>query len=126
VCIGDGGERKNLNVSKLQTYSGINLIEAENVLPGDIIVLSGIEDVKIGDTICTRDAPKALPRIVIDEPTVAMRFSVNTSPLAGTEGKNPTSTQLLERLKKETLKNDAVYGYFQMRYWKRLQRRKRA
>jgi GTP-binding protein len=105
VCIGDGGERKNLNVSKLQTYSGINLIEAENVLPGDIIVLSGIEDVKIGDTICTRDAPKALPRIVIDEPTVAMRFSVNTSPLAGTEGKNPISTQLLERLKKETLKN---------------------
>lgn len=105
MCIGDGGERKNLNVSKLQTYSGINLIEAENVLPDDIIVLSGIEDVKIGDTICTRDAPKALPRIVIDEPTVAMRFSVNTSPLAGTEGKNPISTQLLERLKKETLKN---------------------
>jgi len=105
VCIGENETRKNLNVSKLQTYDGIKLVEAESAESGDIIVLSGIEDVKIGDTICTRDAPKALPRIVIDEPTVSMRFSVNTSPIAGTEGKNPTSTVLLERLKKETLKN---------------------
>jgi len=108
VCIGEGDVRKNLNVSKLQTYDGIKLVETETAEPGDIIVLSGIEDVKIGDTICTRDAPKALPRIVIDEPTVSMRFSVNTSPLAGTEGKNPTSTNLLERLKKETLKNVSI------------------
>jgi len=105
VCIGENEARKNLNVSKLQTYDGIKLVEAESAESGDIIVLSGIEDVKIGDTICTRDAPKALPRIVIDEPTVSMRFSVNTSPIAGTEGKNPTSTVLLERLRKETLKN---------------------
>ena len=105
VCIGENEARKNLNVSKLQTYDGIKLVEAESAESGDIIVLSGIEEVKIGDTICTRDAPKALPRIVIDEPTVSMRFSVNTSPIAGTEGKNPTSTVLLERLKKETLKN---------------------
>jgi GTP-binding protein len=105
VCIGAGGVQKKLNVSKLQTYDGINLVEAEYAESGDIIVLSGIEDVKIGDTICTNVNPKALPRIVIDEPTVSMRFSVNTSPIAGTEGKNPTSTNLLERLKKETLKN---------------------
>ncbi len=105
VCIGEGDTRKNLSISKLQTHEGIKLVDAVTADSGDIIVLSGIEDVKIGDTICTRDAPKALPRIVIDEPTVSMRFSVNTSPLAGTEGKNPTSTQLLERLKKETLKN---------------------
>lgn len=105
VCIGERDARKNLSITKLQTHEGIKLIDAETAESGDIIVLSGIEDVKIGDTICTRDAPKALPRIVIDEPTVSMRFSVNTSPLAGTEGKNPTSTQLLERLKKETLKN---------------------
>ncbi|HNY22645.1 MAG TPA: translational GTPase TypA [Treponemataceae bacterium] len=105
VCIGEGDARKNLSISKLQTHEGIKLVDAETAQTGDIIVLSGIENVKIGDTICTRDAPKALPRIVIDEPTVSMRFSVNTSPLAGTEGKNPTSTQLLERLKRETLKN---------------------
>ena len=105
VCIGENDARKNLNVSKLQTYDGVKLVEAESAESGDIIVLSGIEDVTIGDTICTRDSPKALPRIVIDEPTVSMRFSVNTSPIAGTEGKNPTSTVLLERLKKETLKN---------------------
>jgi GTP-binding protein len=108
VCIGEGGVRTNLNVSKLQTYSGINIVEADRAEPGDIIVLSGIENVKIGDTICTRDAPKALPRLIIDEPTVSMRFSVNTSPLAGTEGKNPTSTQLLERLRRETLKNVSI------------------
>ncbi|MCD1655057.1 translational GTPase TypA [Treponema zuelzerae] len=105
ACIGEGDVRKNLSVTKLQTYDGVKLVETETAESGDIIVLSGIENVKIGDTVCTRDAPKALPRIVIDEPTVSMRFSVNTSPIAGTEGKNPTSTQLLERLKKETLKN---------------------
>lgn len=105
VCIGEGDARKNLNVSKLQTYEGVKLVEAETAEPGDIIVLSGIEDVKIGDTICTRDAPKALKRLLIDEPTVSMRFFVNTSPLSGSEGKNVTSMKLLERLRKETLKN---------------------
>jgi len=105
VRIGEDETRRTLNVSKLQTYDGIKLIETASAEPGDIIVLSGIDEVKIGDTICTRDEPKALPRILIDEPTVSMRFSVNTSPLAGTEGRNVTSTQLLERLQKETLKN---------------------
>jgi len=104
VCIGEK-ETQKLSVSKLQTYTGIKLAETEYAEPGDIIVLSGIENVKIGDTICTNDNCKALPRITIDEPTVSMHFSVNTSPLAGTEGKNPTSTVLLERLKKEALKN---------------------
>ncbi|OJF77203.1 MAG: GTP-binding protein TypA [Treponema sp. CETP13] len=104
VCIGEK-ETQRLSVSKLQTYTGIKLAETEYAEPGDIIVLSGIENVKIGDTICTNDNSKALPRIKVDEPTVSMHFSVNTSPLAGTEGKNPTSTVLLERLKKETLKN---------------------
>ena len=105
LCIGEGDARRNLNVSKLQTYEGVKLADAESAEPGDIIVLSGIEDVKIGDTICTRDAPKALPRLLIDEPTVSMRFFVNTSPLSGSEGKNVTSLKLLERLRKETLKN---------------------
>ena len=59
----------------------------EEARPGDIVVLAGIEDVTIGDTICTRESPRALPRIRVDEPTVAMRFGINTSPLAGREGK---------------------------------------
>jgi GTP-binding protein len=83
-------------------------VETDSAEPGDIVVLSGIENVHIGDTICTRDAPKALPRIVIDEPTVAMHFFVNSSPLSGLEGKNVQSMKLFERLRKETLKNVSI------------------
>ena len=108
VCIGEGERREALNVSKLHTYAGVKLVETEGAEPGDIIVLSGIENVHIGDTICTKEAPKALPRIVIDEPTVAMRFSVNTSPLSGQDGKNVQSMKLYERLRKETLKNVSI------------------
>jgi GTP-binding protein len=108
VCIGEGDRREILNVSKLHTYSGVKLVETESAEPGDIIVLSGIENVHIGDTICTREAPKALPRLVVDEPTVSMRFFVNTSPLSGLEGKNVQSGKLLERLRKETLKNVSI------------------
>jgi GTP-binding protein len=108
VCIGEGDRREALNVSKLHTYTGIKLVETEDAAPGDIIVLSGIDNVHIGDTICTKEAPKALPRIVIDEPTVAMRFSVNTSPLSGQDGKNVQSMKLYERLRKETLKNVSI------------------
>ncbi len=105
VCVGESGGRKQLNVSKLQTYVGPRIVESAGAEPGDIVVLSGIDDVHIGDTICTRDAPKALKRIIVDEPTVAMRFSVNTSPMAGAEGTQVTTSKLLERLRKETLRN---------------------
>ncbi len=105
VRIGEGDAREILAVTRLHTYSGAKLVETASAEPGDIVVLSGIETVHIGDTICTRDAPKALKRIVIDEPTVSMKFFVNTSPLSGLEGKNLQSMQLLERLRKEALKN---------------------
>ena len=108
VCIGEGELREALNISKLHTYSGVKLVETESAEPGDIIVLSGIDNVHIGDTICTRESPKALPRIVIDEPTVSMLFTVNTSPLSGLEGKNVQSMKLFERLRKETLKNVSI------------------
>jgi GTP-binding protein len=108
VRIGDGDAREALSISKLHTYSGIKLVETETAESGDIIVLSGIDNVHIGDTICTREAPKALPRISIDEPTVSMRFYVNSSPLSGTEGKNVQSGKLLERLRKEALKNVSI------------------
>jgi GTP-binding protein len=108
VCIGPGGVQKALNVSKLQSYVGPKIVECSGVGPGDIVVLSGIDDVHIGDTICNKDNPKALPRIVVDEPTISMRFSVNTSPMSGQEGDQVTTSKLLERLKKETLKNVSI------------------
>ena len=97
-----------LKVSRLQTYSGVTLQEVETAEPGDIIVLSGIEEVQIGDTIATRDNPMALPRISVDEPTVSMRFTINASPLAGREGKLVQSSKIRERLIKETLRNVAI------------------
>ena len=108
VCIGEGDVREALNVTKLQTYAGAKLVETDSAEPGDIVVLSGIENVHIGDTICNREFPKALKRIIIDEPTVSMRFFVNTSPLSGLEGKNVQSGRLFERLRKETLNNVSI------------------
>jgi GTP-binding protein len=105
VCLGDQGRRTPVSISSLQVYEGPVLKEAKEAVTGDIVVLSGIEDVHIGDTICTREAPKALPRIAVDEPTVSMRFTANTSPFSGTEGKFVQSSKLKERLEKETLKN---------------------
>jgi len=97
-----------LKVTKLQVYQGIDYQEVEEAVPGEIIILSGADDVEIGDTICTREAPKALKRVSVDEPTIAMRFSANTSPLSGTEGKFVQSQRLRERLLKETLNNVAL------------------
>jgi GTP-binding protein len=108
VCIGAGESHRPLKVSRLQTYSGVTLQEVETAEPGDIIVLSGIEEVQIGDTIATRDNPMALPRISVDEPTVSMRFTINASPLAGREGKLVQSSKIRERLIKETLRNVAI------------------
>jgi len=98
-----------LRVTKLQSYQGIGFAEVEEALAGDIIVLSGLEDVNIGDTICHKDFPKSLPRIAVDEPTVSMRFSINTSPLAGREGKIVQASKIRERLFKEALRNVSLH-----------------
>ena len=108
VCIGESGEPAPLRVNRLQAYAGLRLADVEEAMPGDIVVMAGIEDVTIGDTICTRDAPRALPRIRVDEPTVAMRFGINTSPLAGREGKYVQTRAIYDRLKKESLRNVAI------------------
>jgi GTP-binding protein len=108
VCLDREGRAIPLRVSKLQVYDGINLKEVESAQPGDIIILAGIEEVAIGDTICTREAPKALPRISIDEPTISMLFTSNTSPLSGKEGKYVQSGKIHERLYKESLRNVAI------------------
>jgi GTP-binding protein len=108
VCLKEGGVVKPLRVSKLQTYSGPTFSEVPKVFSGDIIVLSGVEDVHIGDTICTSENPKALERIHIDEPTVSMLFAKNISPLAGREGNQVTSAKIWERLQKEALRNVSI------------------
>jgi GTP-binding protein len=108
VRIGPDDALQPLRVTKLQSYQGVTFAEVEEALAGDIIVVSGLEDVMIGDTICHKDAPKALPRIRVDEPTVSMRFSINTSPLAGREGKHVTGSKIRERLIKETLRNVSI------------------
>jgi len=105
LCIGPDGKAAPLKISKLQQYSGLSIVDTEAAESGDIVVLAGIQDVHIGDTICTKGSPKALPRITVDEPTVAMKFAKNTGPLSG-EGKTIVqAAKLFERLQKETLQN---------------------
>jgi len=108
VCLHKEGDFVPLKVLKLQTYSGIGLKDAPTADAGDIIVLSGIEDVHIGDTICTGEHPKALPRIIVDEPTVFMKFTKNTSPFSGKDGKLVQASKIAARLIKESLVNVSI------------------
>jgi GTP-binding protein len=108
VCLGKNAHTVPLKVSKLQVYEGMQLKDVDEVQTGDIVVLAGIEDVEIGDTICNQKAPRALPRIRVDEPTVSMKFTINNSPFAGKEGKYVQSSRLRERLLKEDLINVAI------------------
>lgn len=108
VCIDEQSKQLPLKISKLQIYEGMNLKEVDFVDSGDIVVLSGIESVNIGDTICTKDSPKPLKRITVDEPTVFIKFTINNSPFGGKEGKFVQSSKILERLGKEMQKNVAI------------------
>ena len=108
VCLDEKGNAIDLKVSKLQTYDGMTLTDTDSVNAGDIVVLAGIDNVKIGDTICNREAPSALPRICVDKPTVSMKFVINDSPLGGREGKYVQLSRIRERLLKETLLNVAI------------------
>ena len=108
VCMVGSGAREPLRVTRLQAYDGPTFHETSDVEPGDIIVLSGIDNVSIGDTICNASYPKALPRIKVDEPTVSMLFSKNISPLAGKEGKNVTVARIGEYLRREALRNVSI------------------
>lgn len=100
-------EDKTLNsrVTKLNTYEGLKRIEVEKAEAGDIIALSGVSDINIGDTICDYNNPEKIPFVNIDEPTVSMTFSVNNGPFAGKEGEFITSRHLRDRLFKELDRN---------------------
>ena len=103
ICKADKTE--TARVTKLYTYDGLKRIEVESASAGDIVALSGVADINIGDTICDYNHPEKIPFVDIDEPTVSMTFSVNNGPFAGKEGQFVTSRHLRDRLFKELERN---------------------
>jgi GTP-binding protein len=95
-------------VNQVLTFRGLDRAVVDEAQAGDIVLVNGIEDIGIGCTLCPIDAPDALPLLRVDEPTLVMNFCVNTSPLAGREGKYVTSRQLRERLERELKANVAM------------------
>jgi GTP-binding protein len=106
--IGESGEPLRAKVSTLYSFEGLAKVPVESAGPGDIVCVAGLEGVNIGDTVSDPEDPHMLPRIAVDEPTLSMVFSINTSPLSGREGKFVTSRQLRERLEKELLHNVSI------------------
>ncbi len=104
LCKTDGTQ-ENVRISRLYQFEGLRRVEVESAAIGDIICISGITDLNIGETICSPDCVEPLPFIKIDEPTLAMNFIVNDSPFAGKEGKFVTSRNLRDRLYKEVETN---------------------
>jgi len=102
------GEEIPTNARYLYLHQGLERIEVERVAAGDIVVIAGLEDIAIGETLADVDHPKALPRIQIEEPTVRMTFGVNNSPFAGREGRWGTSRKLRQRLYDELRTNVAL------------------
>ncbi|MBS0622311.1 MAG: translational GTPase TypA [Verrucomicrobia bacterium] len=96
---------KEVKITRIQSYSGLQKIDVDDASCGDIAVLAGLEDVTFGDTLCSPQQIEQLPSIEIEEPTVAIRMQVNTSPFAGREGKHVTFNKLRERLEKEARAN---------------------
>ena len=94
-------ETTTATINKLFTFEGLNRKEVEQVEAGDIVMIAGLPDIYIGDTICVAEDQELLPEIKIDEPTISLNFLVNDSPLAGKDGKFVTRSQIKERLEKE-------------------------
>ena len=107
LCAEDKIEH-NHKFSALYTFEGLKRVQVDEVEAGDIIAIAGIDGLTIGDTISDNEVPSALPRIMVDEPTVSMLFYVNDSPFAGKEGKYLTTRHLKERLQKEILSNVSI------------------
>lgn len=102
------GEAIRTKITSLYGFKGLERIEVREASAGDIVALAGIEGINIGDTITDAEKPEPLPRIKVDEPTISMVFSINTSPFAGREGIYVTSRNLRERLEKELLYNVSI------------------
>ena len=109
ICVIDrDGEQRNAKVLQVLGFHGLNRVEVPSAQAGDIIAITGVEKLRISDTLCDRGAPDALPTLTVDEPTISMTFRVNNSPFAGREGKYLTSRQLRERLFREASHNVAL------------------
>jgi GTP-binding protein len=99
------GSLQKVKITKLFSFSGLKRVDIDQTELGDIVAIAGVEGINIGETITGLETPAPLPHIVIDEPTIAMQFTVNTSPFAGREGVYVTSRNLRDRLQKELLTN---------------------
>lgn len=97
----DPDKKKRVKISKLYEFDGLNRVEVKEATVGAVVAVSGIADIHIGDTLCSPEKPEAIPFQKISEPTIAMQFIVNDSPLAGQEGKYVTSRHLRDRLLRE-------------------------
>jgi len=107
VMLGDEFTGK-AKINQVLGFQGLERVPQAEAVAGDIVLVTGIDDLAIGSTIAALDKPEGLPRLKVDEPTLTMNFQVNTSPFAGQEGKYVTSRQLRERLNKELLTNMAL------------------
>lgn len=108
VLCGIDGSRTNVKIQKLYTYQGLKRVETETATIGDLVCISGVNSINIGETLCSYENVEPLPFVKIDEPTVTMNFIVNNSPFAGREGKFVTSRNLRDRLFKEIETNVAL------------------
>jgi GTP-binding protein len=110
LVLGDNGAQKRANVKQLFVYEGLKRVVAESAESGEVVAIAGLDDAVIGDTIASVEAPEALARITVEEPTIKLRIGVNTSPFAGKckASKFLTSRHLKDRLEREALKNLAI------------------
>ncbi len=102
------GEVEPVEITNLYGYNGLSRAKVSDAGPGDIVAISGIQSIHIGETVTDRANPRPLPQIKVDEPTIAVVLSVNDSPFAGRDGKHVTSRKLRERLEKEVLTNVSI------------------
>jgi GTP-binding protein len=102
------GSMQKTKITKLYSFEGLKRVDETVGIPGDILAIAGVEGISIGETITSAEDPKPLPKIQIDEPTIAMIFTINTSPFAGREGQFVTSRNIRERLDKELLTNVSI------------------
>jgi GTP-binding protein len=107
ICKLDGSIQKT-RITKLYSFEGLKRVDETIGRPGDVLAIAGVEGITIGETITSAETPMPLPRIQIDEPTIAMTFTINNSPFAGREGTYVTSRNLRDRLDKELLTNVSI------------------
>ncbi|MGB8828939.1 MAG: translational GTPase TypA [Dehalococcoidales bacterium] len=105
VCLSADGKQTRYEIAEVFTHLGLKRLESQGVEAGDIVAVTGVKEITIGDTLASPEQPDALPRIEIGEPTVEMTFGVNTSPFSGREGRFSTTRQIRERLYRELESN---------------------